>query len=246
MTRYKCVITYDGTNFHGFQTQLNKRTVQEEIEKVLAIIHKEKVNIFACSRTDSHVHALNQVIHFDSFLDINEGNMKQAINSYLPNDIYVKDVKKVGRDFHSQHNVVEKEYHYLIDLGGYNPLYYNYRLYPSYGALDIDAMKDASKVFIGTHDFKTFTKNHETTNTTKEIYSIEFIREDNLLRIKFIGNSFLYNMIRIMVAMLIEVGYHKITKEDLQKALEGKDRKYAPKLASANGLYLVRIKYQDE
>ena len=128
--RYKCVISYDGTNFHGFQTQLNKRTVQEEIEKALAIIHKEKVNIIACSRTDSHVHALGQVIHFDSFLDINEWNMKQAMNSYLPNDIHVKEVKKVEKTFHAQHNVIEKEYHYLIDLGEYNPLYYNYRMYP--------------------------------------------------------------------------------------------------------------------
>ena len=244
--RYKCVIAYDGTNFHGFQTQLNKRTVQEEFEKALKTITKVKTNIFACSRTDSHVHATNQVIHFDADLDINPYNMKKAINSYLPSDIYVKEVEKVDKKFHSQHNVIEKEYHYLIDLGEYNPLYYNYRMYPEYGALDIDAMIDASSIFIGTHDFKTFTKNHDTTNTIKEIYNIEFIKQDNLLKIKFIGNSFLYNMIRIMVAMLVEVGYHHITKDDLEKALLGKDRKYAPKLASANGLYLVRIKYQNE
>lgn len=244
--RYKCIISYDGTNFHGFQTQLNKRTVQEELEKALFTIHKEKVNILACSRTDSHVHALGQVIHFDSFLDINEWNMKQAINSYLPSDIYVKEVFKVNKTFHAQHNVIEKEYHYLIDLGEYNPLYYNYRLYPEYGKLDIDKMIDASLIFIGTHDFKTFTKNHETTNTIKEIKKIDFIKEDNLLTIKFIGNSFLYNMIRIMVAMLLEVGYNHINKEDLKNALDKKDRKYAPKLASPNGLYLIRIKYENE
>ena len=124
--RYKCIVSYDGTNFHGFQTQLNKRTVQEELEKALTIIHKERVTVLACSRTDSHVHAYGQVIHFDSFLDINEKNMKQAINSYLPSDIYVKEVIKTDKTFHSQHNVLEKEYHYLIDLGEYNPLYYNY------------------------------------------------------------------------------------------------------------------------
>lgn len=244
--RYKCIVAYDGTNFHGFQTQLNKRTVQEEIEKALAIIHKEKVNVLACSRTDSHVHAYGQVIHFDSFLDINEWNMKQAINSYLPSDIYIREVFKVDKSFHAQHNVKEKEYHYLIDLGEYNPLFVNYRLYPEYGPLDISAMEDASKVFIGEHDFKTFTKNHNAKNTIKEIFHINFVRQNDLLRIEFIGNSFLYNMIRIMVAMLIEVGYHHITKEDLKKALEGMDRKYAPKLASANGLYLIGIKYENE
>lgn len=244
--RYKCIVSYDGTNFHGFQTQLNSRTVQEELEKALAIIHKERINVLACSRTDSHVHAYGQVIHFDSFLDINERNMKQAINSYLPSDIYVKEVIKTDKLFHAQHNVFEKEYHYLIDLGEYNPLYSNYRMYPEYGTLDVEAMKDASSVFIGEHDFKTFTKNHETTNTIKNIKSIDFILDNNLLTIKFIGNSFLYNMIRIMVAMLVEVGYHHLTKEDLKAALEAKNRKYAPKLATANGLYLVRIKYEDE
>lgn len=244
--RYKCIVCYDGTNFHGFQTQPNYRTVQEEIEKALAIIHKQKVIVVACSRTDTNVHALGQVIHFDSFLDIKERNMKVAINSYLPEDIYIKEVKKVDETFHAQHNVKEKEYHYLIDTGTYNPLYYNYRLFPQYGKLDINLMEDASKIFIGTHDFKTFTKNHETTNTVKEIYKIKFDYKDNLLTIKFVGNSFLYNMIRIIVAMLIEVGYHHITKEDLEKALEGRDRKYAPKLASGRGLYLVRIKYVNE
>lgn len=243
--RYKCIVKYDGSNFHGFQTQLNKRTVQEEIEKALFNMHKEKTNIFACSRTDSHVHALGQVIHFDSFLDISEYNMKEAINSGLPSDVYVSEVHKVDRSFHSQHNVVEKEYHYLIDLGDYNPLFYNYRLYPD-RKVDVELMEEASKIFIGEHDFKTFTKNHESKSTVKNIYSIEFVRNDDLLCIKFIGNSFLYNMIRIMVAMLLEVGYHHIMVSDLQKALEAKDRKYAPKLASGNGLYLVRVKYQDE
>ena len=243
--RYKCIVKYDGSNFHGFQTQLNKRTVQEEIEKSLFNIHKKKISIFACSRTDSHVHALGQVIHFDSFLDINEWNMKEAINSGLPSDIYISEVIKVDKSFHSQHNVVEKEYHYLIDLGEYNPLYYNYRLFPD-RELDVEAMKDASLIFIGTHDFKTFTKNHESSSTIKEIYHIDFEQEESLLRIKFVGNSFLYNMIRIMIAMLMEVGYHHMTKDDLQKALNAKDRKYAPKLASGNGLYLVRVKYQND
>ena len=119
-------------------------------------------------------------------------------------------------------------------------------MYPEYGTLDVDKMIDASSVFIGEHDFKTFTKNKETTNTVKNIKSIDFIIENNLLTIKFIGNSFLYNMIRIMVAMSVEVGYHHLTKEDLQNAMDAKNRKYAPKLAPANGLYLVRIKYEDE
>lgn len=243
--RYKCTVSYDGTNFHGFQTQENARTVQEEIEKSLTAMHKEKINIFACSRTDAHVHALGQVFHFDSPLDINEWNMKQALNSSLPSDIHIVNVSKVTNNFHARCNVLKKEYHYLIDLGEYNPIYNNYRMYPMYKNLDVEKMIDASKIFIGKHDFKTFTKNHDTTDTIKEIYSIDFEIVDELLTIKFIGNSFLYNMIRIIVGMLLEVGYNHITKEDLQKALENKDRKYAPKLASANGLYLVKIDYQN-
>lgn len=241
--RYKCTVSYDGSQFHGFQTQDNLRTVQVEIENALEIIHKVKVNIFACSRTDAGVHAFGQIFHFDSEIDIPEWNMQTAINSRLPKDIYIRKVEKVNEDFHSRYQVSKKEYHYLIDLGEYNPLKRNYCCFPKYRNTNIEAMKEASKIFLGVHDFKSFTKNHLIENTIREIYDISFERVDNLVTIKFVGNGFLHNMIRIIVGMLLEVGWNHLTKEDLKNILEQKNRNLAPKVAPASGLYLYKIHY---
>lgn len=244
--RYKCTVSYDGTNFHGFQIQGTLRTVQLEIENVLKKVLKNDVKIYGAGRTDSKVHAINQVFHFDSDIEMKDSSMKKAINAFLPDDIYIKNVEIVNEEFHSRFSSHEKNYHYIIDLGEYNPLYNNYRYYYKY-KLDIDKMIDASQVFIGEHDFKSFTKNKIIENTVRTIYSINFIKENEgkLVTIEFIGNGFLHNMIRIIVAMLIEVGNGRKTKEDLINIMENKNRIYAPKTAPANGLYLYYIKYNN-
>ena len=236
--RYKCVVAYDGTCFHGFQIQNDLRTVQLEIENVLKIIAKKEVKISSAGRTDTGVHALNQVFHFDLDIKMKDWQMQNALNSRLPRDIYIRCVEIVSDKFHSRYDAVSKEYHYLIDLGEYNPINTNYR-----HKLDIDKMIDASKVYIGEHDFSSFTKNHKNENNVRKIYDISFERTGTLVTIKFIGNGFLHNMVRIMVAMLIEVGRGKITKEDLVDILDAKNRKKAPKIAPANALYLMNIKY---
>lgn len=241
--RYKCTVMYDGTNFHGFQVQDDLRTVQLEIENVLKIITKQETRIHPAGRTDTKVHALNQVFHFDSDIIMKEWQMKNAINSRLSSDVYIKKVEIVDDTFHSRFNAHEKEYHYIIDLNEYNPLLSNYRYYYKH-KLDVDKMIDASSVFVGEHDFKAFTKNHKIENTVRTIYSIDFDVCDKVITIKFKGNGFLHNMVRIIVAMLIEVGNNRKTKEDLVNILESKDRKYAPKTAPANGLYLYDIKYE--
>lgn len=243
--RYKCTVSYDGTNFHGFQVQDNLRTVQKEIEDVLYIIHKKPVTIYASGRTDALVHARGQVFHFDSDIVMKEWNMKNALNTRLPKDIYIKDVEIVSEEFHSRFSAVKKEYHYLISLGEFDPLNRNYVYHPSYPRSKIDYLKmeEASKVFIGEHDFKSFTKNHDMSNTVREIYSLDFIYEGDLLTIKIVGNGFLHNMVRIIVGMLYEVGKGNITKEDLIKIMEAKDRTKAPKIAPSNGLYLYKVYY---
>lgn len=241
--RYKCTVSYDGTNFHGFQVQTNLRTVQEEIENVLRIICKTKTTCYASGRTDTGVHAIGQVFHFDTDIVMNERNMKNAINTRLPKDIYITQVEKVDENFHSRFSSHKKEYHYKIALKEYDPLKKNYLYYPSYKNFDIDKMEEAKEVLIGTLDFKSFTKNHNLENTVRTIYSIEFEKTEEVLTIKFIGNGFLHNMVRIMVAMLFMVGIGKISKQELKTILEQKNRKFAPKIAPANGLYLYKVYY---
>lgn len=240
--RYKCIVSYDGTNFHGFQTQKNLRTVQDEIENVLMLILKENTKIHPAGRTDAGVHALGQVFHFDSPINISPLNMQRAINSQLPKDIYIKNVAIVSEDFHSRYSAKSKIYHYLLDTGEYNPLLNNYRYYYKY-KLDLDKVIEASKIFIGQYDFKSFTKNSHQKNTIRHLYNIDFEINKSLITIKFHGDGFLHNMVRIIVAMLLEVGRGKLSIAELQAIKEAKNRKLAPKVAPASGLYLIEVIY---
>jgi tRNA pseudouridine38-40 synthase len=240
--RYKCTVAYDGSLFHGFQIQGDLRTVQLEIENVLLIITKSPVRIHPAGRTDTGVHGIGQVFHFDTAVEMPAANMQNAINSRLPRDIYIKKVEIVDESFHSRFNAIEKTYYYLIDLGEYNPLYNHYRYYYKY-PINLENMIEASKIFLGEHDFKAFTKNHKIDNTIRIIKTINFTVQDSLIKIEFVGNGFLHNMVRIIVAMLLEVARGKITKNDLERILASKNRKLAPKIAPPNGLYLVEVKY---
>lgn len=240
--RYKCRVVYDGTGFHGFQVQGELRTVQNEIENVLLTILKTKTRIHGAGRTDTGVHALGQVFHFDTDIVMKEWNMQNAMNSRLPKDIYINKVELVDESFHSRYSAISKTYKYLIDLGEFNPLLINYRYFYRY-EIDFKNLVEASKIFIGEHDFSSFTKNHKLTNNVRTIYDINVVKEDNLITIKFHGNGFLHNMVRIIVAMVMEVARGKITVEDLNRILENKNRKAAPKTAPPNGLYLENIQY---
>lgn len=244
MFRVLCRCSYDGTNFHGFQRQKHLRSVQQEIEDVLEIIHKRPVKIYAASRTDAGVHALDQVFHFDTELRMKEYNILNALNSRLPKDIYINECMFVDKQFYSRFSCRGKTYRYLIDLGKYNPLLKNYRYFPPKPDLiDVDKIIAATNVFIGTHDFKSFTKNKHTTNTVRTISDFEVIKQDDLLTFVITGNGFLHHMVRIIVAMLLEVGRGKCSKEDLKAILAARNRLLAPKLVPAHGLYLVETYY---
>ncbi|HEY8395819.1 MAG TPA: tRNA pseudouridine(38-40) synthase TruA [Bacilli bacterium] len=241
--RYKCTCAYDGSMFFGFQIQKDLRTVQEEIEAVLLVIHKKKVKIHASGRTDTGVHALNQVFHFDSDIEMTPENMKNAINSRLPRDIYIKEVEIVDDNFHARFDVKAKEYHYLLDYGEFDPLKRNYRYYCRYHNVDWDKFKEALLTFQGSHDFRSFTKNKDLEDTVREIFKIDFEQDGTLLTIKIIGNGFMHNMVRILIAMALEVGRGKKTIEDLKLIEAQKNRRLCPKIVPPQGLYLYRVYY---
>ncbi len=240
--RYKCIVSYDGTNYHGFQVQGHLKTVQEELEKVLLIINKRKTTVYPAGRTDAKVHALGQVIHFNTPIIMEPFQMKNALNSRLPRDIYVKNVEIVSDDFHARFQAKSKTYQYLMDLGEFDPLKANYRYYYRYN-LDTKAMQEALKLIVGEHDFKSFTKNHKLSNTQRIINFARLEIQDSLLTFTINGNGFMHNMVRIIMAMLIEVGKGKISPEQFYAILMAKNRSLAPKTAPANGLYLVEVIY---
>lgn len=241
--RYKCTCMYDGTYFHGFQAQAGVKTIQEEIENALFIIHKHKVEIVASGRTDAGVHAIGQVFHFDSELDIEDNNFKNAINTRLDKAIYITKVEKVSDEFHARKSAIAKEYHYLIDFGEYNPFLRNYRYYCQKKNVDKELFKKAFSVYLGEHDFRSFTKDKKKENTIRTIEQIDFEEENTMIKIKIKGNGFLHNQIRILVAMALEVGRGKISIDDLKRIMEAKNRQLAPKIAPPNGLYLYKVYY---
>lgn len=236
---------YDGTNFSGFQYQPGKRTIEEELNKVLTKINNNhKTTIVATGRTDAKVHALSQYAHVNLDVNITEYKLKRAMNSYLDDDIHVLEVKKVDDSFHARYNVLSKTYKYYINLGEYNPTRRNYELQYNY-TLNIEKMKEAIKVFLGEHDYRAFvTQNKEKDNCIRTITKAEIEEKNNILIITFTGNGFLRYQVRNMVGILIRIGENKLTKEQLSEILLSCDRTKSGKTAPACGLYLEKVDFR--
>ena len=246
MQRYKAIISYDGTGFSGYQVQPGKRTVQSEIENVLLKMHKGiPVRITGSGRTDAGVHAKGQVIHFDSPLTIPEEKWTVAINSLLPSDIAVLLVTRVHDDFHARFDVVRKEYrHFLYRSCNRDPFRRNFAFQYPYD-LDIVSMRTASEYLLGTHDFSSFcSAKTEVIDKVRTLEGIEILSEGDLLILRFIGNGFLYNMVRILTGTLLEVGAGDRQPSDIKRILDSKDRRSAGKTAPGHGLYLWEVFYK--
>ncbi len=242
--RYLMRFSYDGSNFYGYQKQNDRRTIQGELERVLEKISNERIVVCASGRTDALVHANNQCAHFDLNLNISCDSLKKALNSLLPNDIYIKEVLVVFQNFHARFSVVAKEYIYKINLGEYNPMERNY-IYQYNRCLDINQMQEAIKFFEGKHNFKSFTKsNPQIVDYEREIYEAKIVVNDNILLIIFKGNGFLRYMVRNLVGILISVGEGKIMPKEIVQILNFEDRTKAGKTAPASGLYLNNVYYE--
>lgn len=246
MERLRCIVQYDGTNYAGYQVQPNGNTVQEELEKALSKMHKgRKVKVIASGRTDSGVHAIGQVIHFDTDLDIPESNWKRALSSMLPDDIQIAAVENVPRDFHARYDAIGKEYRYFIWNDRESDLFKRQYRYHLRAELDIEAMRRACKILEGEHDFTSFcsTRTDIKGSKVRKIYEASIESDGPELMFKFRGSGFLYNMVRILVGTLIEVGRKERTPENLLEVIEAKDRDVAGKTAPPQGLFLWKVFY---
>ena len=245
--RYFMTFSYDGTNYKGYQKQTKAKTIQGEIEKALKKINDNKaVDIHASGRTDAHVHALNQRAHFDLDSGIEPEKLKTALNSLIPDDIYIKNIVNVSDDFHARYNVTGKEYIYKINMGEYDPIEKNY-VYQYNKMLDVVEMERALKYLEGEHNFKAFTKtNEEIEDYDRKIVQATLIRnykDVNKITIAIVGTGFLRYMVRNIVGTLIEIGEGKRNSEEMITILESKDRRKAGKTANPEGLYLKDVFY---
>lgn len=242
--RFLIKFSYDGSNYNGFQYQKGLPSIQESLEIALTKVNNnKKTNAVATGRTDKGVHALCQFAHADIDVNITEAKLKRALNSNLPPDIHVIEAKIVSNDFHARYDVKSKEYKYYINTGEYNPLERNYVFQYNYD-LNVAAMQDAIKSFVGTHDFRAFvTENKEKENCIRTITSAIIKQRENKIEITFKGTGFLRYQVRNMVGILIRVGENKLSTEDVEKILESKDRRKSGKTAPSVGLYLTNVEY---
>ena len=248
MTRYKAVISYDGYAFAGFQRQPHARSVQEEIEKTLTRLNQgNPVTIHGAGRTDSGVHALGQVLHFDLPQARDEEKLRFALDTQTPEDIDFISVEQVADDFHSRYNKHSKTYEFLVDFGRpKNPMMRHYATHYPY-PLEIERMQAAIKKLEGTHDFTGFTASgtsvEDKVRTITEA-RLELDEKRNFLVFTFSGNGFLYKQIRNMVGTLLKIGNGRMPVEQIDLILERKDRNLAGPTAAPNGLYLKEIRYE--
>lgn len=239
-------LSYDGSNYHGWQVQKNAITVQEVFQKALEKVLKHKVEIKGCSRTDSGVHANMYTVSFVTFNKIKCENLVLATNKFLPGDIAVTSCKEVEKNFHARYSCTGKEYIYRIwNKKTKNPFLKNYAFHYWYN-LDINILKNTTKYFLGTHDFTSFAtldkrdpKNMVRTIEYLEIYS----PKDGLIEIKIKADGFLYNMVRIIVGTLLRVAQGKIKPNDIENIIKSKNRSLAGPTIPATGLYLNKVFY---
>ena len=249
MTRYKAIISYDGHDFAGFQRQPHARSVQEEIEKTLTKINRGKpVIVHGAGRTDSGVHALEQVIHFDLPQKRDEEKLRFALDTQTPEDIDFISVEEVNEDFHSRYWKHSKTYEFIVDVGRpKNPMMRHYATHFPY-PLDISLMKNAIAKLEGTHDFTGFTASGTSVeNKVRTITEarLDFDEKRNFLIFTFSGNGFLYKQIRNMVGTLLKIGNGRMPVEQIDRILTEKDRHLAGPTAAPNGLYLKEIRYEE-
>ena len=244
MKNFKVVVSYNGVNFNGYQKQNNLRSVQGEIEKILNKIHHYDVKSFGAGRTDKGVHGLGQVFNFETELNMGANEFYKAFNSLLPKDIYVKSVEEVSLDFHSRYSSKSKEYHYIVNLGEYNVLEKDYVLQFNKD-LDIEKMIVASKLFLGKHDFRNFCASEEekVKDYIRIIESIEITKNQEKVLFVFKGNGFLRYMVRMLVAILIEIGKGRKNDVFIKERLDSDALNRSNYKVDACGLYLVKVNY---
>lgn len=238
------VVEYLGTRYKGFQRQKNGISVQQVLEDALSSLTHEKISLTPSGRTDGGVHAMGQVVNFFSNTLVPVKNFPRALKHKLPDDIRVVDAFYVDDNFNARKSCIKKTYIYKMYIGKDLSVFDRGRVLLVTDKIDIEKMKEATKLFLGVHDFSSFCKSHASTKTTvREIYSCDLISVGKYLTLVISGNGFLYNMVRIIVGTLIDVGLNKLTNDDILSLLQGGKRFKAGKTVSPCGLYLAKAEY---
>lgn len=245
MRNLKMTIEYDGSRYRGWQKQVGDiPTIQGKIENVLSKLTGEDIQVIGCGRTDTGVHAENYIANFKTESTLTTDAILDYLYEYLPEDIVVKSMKDTSERFHARYNVKSKTYVYRINNNKFRNVFMRKYTYHTDLEIDIDAMKKASKALIGTHDFQSFTSlKPKTKSTIRTINYIDIKEYDGIIQIEVNGNSFLWNMVRIIAGTLLDVGTHKLQVSDVKRILDEMKRSEAGPIAQAKGLTLKSLEY---
>ena len=240
--RYFIELSYFGKNYHGWQIQPDASSIQEELNKAISVVLQEKISVVGAGRTDTGVHASQMFAHFDSDTILDK-NIVFKLNSVLPEDIVVYQVEKVNDEKHARFDALTRSYEYNIWLGR-NPFLLDTTWQLSHQKLDVNAMNEAAKILLEFENFQAFSKVKTEVKTFNcNVTKAVWIVNGNELVFHITANRFLRNMVRAIVGTLVDVGKHKITKEDFRNIILSKDRSNAGLSVPAKGLFLTEITY---
>jgi tRNA pseudouridine38-40 synthase len=246
MQKYRMTICYDGTRYKGWQRlKQTRETIQDKIESVLSRYFDDAITIDGAGRTDAGVHARAQVCSFTATAtDVTI--LLQQLNRYLPEDIVVTEVEKADERFHARFHAVSKTYVYTLWTAAYPPVFERQYVLPITPSIDLARMETCAGYLIGQHDFKGFCTDKTKKSTVRTLHHIVFEREGDVIRCKFTGDGFLYNMVRILMGTLLEVGEGKREPESVLEVFEHLDRRLAGETAPAQGLTLEAVAYESD
>ncbi len=255
MRYIKLKIEYDGTNYHGWQSQKPGGTIQDVIQEKIQSITGEEVRLTGASRTDAGVHALEQVAVFSTRSHLDEAVIMRALNAKLPEDIRIMDAAETGEHFHPRYDAGKKSYFYIISENRRHSAFLHRYIWYVHFPLDIELMAKAASILLGEHDFSSFRGSGcSAKHPVRTIYAADIERIDeisfmtavmrgNFIRFRIEGNAFLRHMVRNIVGTLIEAGKGSMSLETFNRVLQSRDRTTAGPTAPARGLFLEKITY---
>lgn len=246
MRRIRLIIAYDGTNYVGWQVQPNGVSIQAHLERALFELTGETVRVEGSGRTDSGVHARAQVAHFDTEARMAADKFAVAMNMHLPADIRVLYSEECDPAFHARFSAKQKQYAYTVQIGAHADVFSRFITLHLHNVPDFDAMQQAASMLLGTHDFSAFKcAGRDVDSAVRTIYQSEWTKNGAFWTYSVTGNGFLYNMVRIIVGTMLEIGSGKRPVSDIKKALASGKRSDCGATAPAHGLTLMRVCYPD-
>ena len=244
--RIRLIVSYDGTNYVGWQLQENGVSVQQRLNEALTYLTGETIQVHGSGRTDSGVHARAQVAHFDTNARMPADKFAVAMNTRLTRDIRVLFSEETTEEFHARFSAKNKTYRYTVQTGSHLDVFTRDTALHVHTTLDFERMRSSAQDALGEHDFAAFMSAGSTMErTVRTVFRSEWTRDGRYLYYDVSANGFLYNMVRILVGTMLEIGSGKLPQDAIARAIASKRRDDAGATAPPQGLALMRVQYED-